>query len=154
MLNTIDKLAKLLYNESMINKGTESLKSQGRKDEMAPDRKYYAVMSDKWGDMTIVYDDIVKAYQKVVNDMYYFPDGCIREIENGLCIREIEQKDFDEVYRLAANIIKAKTWMEAYEDLDHLMNLLDMDAEWIEADGDTFQDVIEKAGKKIGVELV
>ena len=122
---------------------------------MSENKTTYVAVKDQWGSgMSIALDSLEKAQQKVVNDLWFFPEGYVAVIENGVCIKNIEQKDFDEVYRLAANIIKAKTWFEAYDDIDHLMNWLDMDAEWIAADDMTAEDVIRKAGQKIGVELV
>ena len=121
---------------------------------MAPDRKYYAVMHDRWGDMTIVYDDIVKAYQRVVNDLDIHPDGCIRVIENGICIREIEQKDFDLLYNCAATIVKAECWSDVVDEMAIVCWMVGLEDEWNNAIGNSFLDVLRKAGSRIGVDLL
>ena len=50
--------------------------------------------------------------------------------------------------------MKAEDWDACRDDIEHLMHWLDMDEEWAQADDMTAENVIRKAGKQIGIDLV
>lgn len=117
--------------------------------------KWYAVMEDRncddwgWGSK-----DLNQAYKMVIEIIDKHPDAYIAVIENDCCVDEIGIGNFDTVYYYAAQIAKAHDWDEARDDFEHLMHWLDMEDEWKSTDADNFEDVLRKAGKKIGVDLV
>ena len=119
------------------------------------ENKWYAVMTDSsdndWGTGSF---DIREAEKMVVNNLDVYPDGYIAVIENNTCIDTIETEDFSSVYMYAARIIKAHDWDACRDDIEHLMYWLDMDEEWAQADDMTAENVIRKAGQKIGIDLV
>lgn len=119
------------------------------------ENKWYAVMLDRddndWGYGS---ENLEDAMRMVADQVDKNPDAYIAVIENDVCISEIAQEDFDPVYANACEIIKAKDWDACRDALDSLMYWLGMEVEWKDADADNFEDVIRKAGKQIGIDLV
>ena len=54
---------------------------------------------------------------------------------------------------LAETINKAHDWEEVIEELNELCELAGIENEWKQADGDDFEDVIDKAADILGVEI-
>ena len=119
------------------------------------ENKWFAVMTDHddndWGYGSADYEE---AMRMVINALDVYPDGYIAIIENDVCIEERHPDDFDGVYYYAGQIVKAKDWDACHDDIEHLMHWLDMDEEWAQADDMTAENVIRKAGQKIGIDLV
>ena len=118
-------------------------------------KKWYAVMTnrddDDWGTGSF---DRYESEKMVIKNLDFYPDGYIAVIENDVCVDEISTEDFCTPFMYAARIIKAHDWNEAQDDLNGLMHSIQLDSEWAQADGDTFEDVIRKAGNMIGVDLI
>ena len=53
----------------------------------------------------------------------------------------------------ASAIREADTWEECENECAELCRLAGMESEWREADGDTFEDVLIEAAKKLNVEI-
>ena len=117
--------------------------------------KWYAVMNDRddddWGVGSYDGDE---AQKMVIRNIDIYPDGYIAIIENDTCIGEIHPEDFNPIYYNAYKIVTAKDWNECRDELQSLARWLDMESEWENADGDTFENVIREMGKKIGIDLV
>lgn len=117
--------------------------------------KWYAVMTgpndDDWGTGSF---DRGEAEKMVVKNLDIYPDGYIAVIENDVCVDEISTEDFSTEYMYAARVIKAHDWDACRDDLDGLMRSLQLESDWAQADGDTFEDVIRHAGEMIGIELI
>ena len=117
--------------------------------------KWYAVMMDRddndWGYGS---EDKAEAMRMVIDRLDTNPDSYIAVIDNDVCVEEIIPDDFDGPYYYAAQIVKAHDFDACRDDLDHLMHWLDLDEEWKQADGDSFETVIRKAGQMIGVSLI
>ena len=75
-------------------------------------------------------------------------DSC----ENVTCIKEIS---FERYHALntASAIREADTWDECEPECAELCRLANMESEWLEADGDTFEEVLIEAAKKLNVEI-
>lgn len=54
---------------------------------------------------------------------------------------------------LALIISNTDTWDECKNECAELCRLAGMESEWQEADGDTFEDVVYKAAKKLNVKI-
>ena len=54
---------------------------------------------------------------------------------------------------IASVIRKADTWLECEDECAELCRLAGMESEWREADGDTFEEVLIEAAKKLKVEI-
>ena len=117
--------------------------------------KWYAVMTDRddtdWGTGSF---DRGEAEKMVVRNLDIYPDGYIAVIDGDECVDEITTEDFATPYMYAARIKKAHDWEACRDDLDGLMRSLQLDSEWAQADGDTFEAVIRRAGEMIGVDLM
>ena len=57
------------------------------------------------------------------------------------------------VLHIASAIREADTWDECEPECAELCRLADMESEWLEADGDTFEAVLIEAAKKLNVEI-
>lgn len=58
-----------------------------------------------------------------------------------------------EIEALAKNVRDASDWNEACQYLKEIMVIADLEQEWCEATGDTFEDVIREAGIRLNVNL-
>ena len=117
--------------------------------------KWYAVMTNRddndWGTGSF---DRYEAEKMVVKNLDIYPEGYIAVIVNDTCVDKIATEDFSAPFMYAARVIKAHDWDACQDDLNGLMRSIQLETEWSEADGDTFEDVIRKAGEMIGVNLI
>ncbi len=58
-----------------------------------------------------------------------------------------------EIEALAKKVRDAADWNEACQHLDEIMTIADLQQEWKEATGDTFEEVIREAGVRLNVNL-
>ena len=67
----------------------------------------------------------------------------------------INEISFERYHALntAATIRKADTWEDCENECAELCRLAGMEYEWREADGDTFEDVLIEASKKLNIEI-
>lgn len=80
---------------------------------------------------------------------FYEPDADPEEVANRrVDITAVELQKAEEV---ALRIRMADDWHEY--DCRELCDLADMEKEWEEADGDTFEGVVQKAADKLGVDI-
>lgn len=72
--------------------------------------------------------------------------------ENVICIKEIT---FERYHALNVSfaIANADTWEECEPECAELCRLANMESEWCEADGETFEAVLIEAAKKLNVEI-
>ena len=72
--------------------------------------------------------------------------------ENMVSVKEIS---FERYYALntAATIREADTWGDCENECAELCRLANMESEWREADGETFEAVLIEAAKKLNVEI-
>ena len=72
--------------------------------------------------------------------------------ENVICIKEIT---FERYHALntAFAIREADTWEDCEPECAELCRLAGMESEWLEADGETFEAVLNEAAKKLNVEI-
>ena len=72
--------------------------------------------------------------------------------ENLVSINEIS---FERYHALntAAAIREADTWDDCEEECTELCRLANMESEWLEADGETFEAVLIEAAKKLNVAI-
>lgn len=72
--------------------------------------------------------------------------------ENLISVSEIS---FERYYilNIAATIANAETWLDCEEECVELCRLADMESEWREAGGDTFESVLNEAAKKLNVDI-
>ena len=68
-------------------------------------------------------------------------------------IDEREDNKMSRAKELAETINKAHDWEEVIEELNELCELAGIENEWKQADGDDFEDVIDKAADILGVEI-
>lgn len=57
------------------------------------------------------------------------------------------------VLKIASAISNAETWLDCEEECVELCRLAGMLTEWREADGDTFESVLNEAAKKLNVKI-
>ena len=72
--------------------------------------------------------------------------------ENVICIKEISFERYHAL-NIASAIRNADTWEDCEYECCELCRLAGMESEWREADGDTFEDVLIEAAKKLKVEI-
>ena len=72
--------------------------------------------------------------------------------ENLVSINEISFKRYH-VLNTAAAIREANTWDECEPECTELCRLAGIEAEWANADGDTFESVLEKAAELLNVKI-
>ena len=148
--------------QNLIDEATAEIEAEEKAEnetaqavEETEPKKWYAVMQnandDDWSYGSA---DKEEAMRMVIARLEDYPEGYIAVIENDVCVEEIRQDDFDTVYCYASRIVKAHDWDACRDDIEHLMYWLDMKDEWDSADDMTSEDVIRKAGRKIGIDLV
>ena len=72
--------------------------------------------------------------------------------ENVICIKEITFERYHAL-NMSFAIANADTWDECEYECCELCRLAGMESEWLEADGETFEDVLIEAAKKLNVEI-
>ena len=72
--------------------------------------------------------------------------------ENLVAIKEITFERYCTL-KMAAAIVNADTWLDCEEECVELCRLAGMESEWREADGDTFEVVLNEAAKKLNVKI-
>ena len=72
--------------------------------------------------------------------------------ENVICIKEITFERYHAL-NIAFAIANADTWKECEPECAELCRLAGMESEWLEADGETFEEVLIEAAKKLNVEI-
>lgn len=67
----------------------------------------------------------------------------------------VNEISFDRYHALhiASAIREADTWGDCEEECAELCRLAGMEFEWLEADGETFESVLNEAAKKLNVEI-
>ena len=71
---------------------------------------------------------------------------------NLVAIKEISFKRYH-VLNIASAIHEADTWEDCENECFELCRLANMESEWREADGETFEDVLIEAAKRLNVEI-
>ena len=92
---------------------------------------------------------IVKAYT-LIGATYVI--AAYGSCENVICIKEITFKRYHAL-DIAFAIANADSWEDCEPECAELCRLAGMESEWLEADGDTFEDVLIEAAKKLGVKI-
>ena len=72
--------------------------------------------------------------------------------EDVVAVKEISFKRYH-VLNTASAIRGADTWDDCENECAELCRLAGMESEWLEADGDTFEEVLNEAAKKLNVEI-
>lgn len=72
--------------------------------------------------------------------------------ERILAVTEVSASRYHAL-KIAAAIANADTWLECGEECVELCRLAGMESEWQEADGDTFEAVLNEAAKKLNVKI-
>lgn len=72
--------------------------------------------------------------------------------ENVICIKEITFERYHAL-NMSFAIANADTWEDCENECAELCRLANMESEWLEADGDTFEAVLIEAAKKLNVEI-
>ena len=72
--------------------------------------------------------------------------------ENVICIKEITFERYHAL-NMSFAIANADTWEDCENECAELCRLANMESEWREADGDTFEAVLIEAAKKLNVEI-
>lgn len=72
--------------------------------------------------------------------------------ENLVAINEISFERYHALH-IASVIREADEWGECENECAELCRLAGMESEWIEADGETFEEVLIEAAKKMNVEI-
>ena len=72
--------------------------------------------------------------------------------ENLVAINEISFERYHAL-NIAFTIREADTWEDCEEECDELCRMANMESEWLEADGETFESVLIEAAKKLNVEI-
>ena len=91
----------------------------------------------------------VKAYT-LIGAIYTI--AAYKSCEDVICIREITFERYHAI-NTAFAIVNADTWEECEEECAELCRLANMESEWREADGDTFEAVLIEAAKRLNVEI-
>ena len=76
----------------------------------------------------------------------------IHAYENVVSINEISFERYHTL-NIASAIREADTWLDCEDECAELCRLAGMESEWREADGETFEDVLIEAAKKLNVEI-
>ena len=92
---------------------------------------------------------IVKAYT-IIGATYVI--AAYGSCENVICIKEITFERYHAL-DIAFAIANADTWDECEPECAELCRLANMESEWLEADGETFEAVLIEAAKKLNVEI-
>ena len=72
--------------------------------------------------------------------------------ENLVSVNEISFERYH-VLNTASAIREAGTWLDCENECAELCRLAGMQSEWVEADGETFEDVLIEAAKRLNVEI-
>ena len=72
--------------------------------------------------------------------------------ERILAVTEVSASRYHAL-KIAAEISNDDTWLECEEEGMELCRLAGMESEWQEADGDTFESVLNEAAKKLNVKI-
>ena len=72
--------------------------------------------------------------------------------EDVVSVNEISFERYN-ILNIASAIREAGTWKDCEEECGELCRLAGMESEWKEADGETFEEVIFEAAKKLNVEI-
>lgn len=72
--------------------------------------------------------------------------------ERILAVTEVSASRYHAL-KIAATIANTDTWLECEEECIELCRLAGMESEWQEADGDTFESVLNEAAKKLNVKI-
>ena len=72
--------------------------------------------------------------------------------ENVICIKEITFERYHAL-NISFAIANADTWDDCEYECCELCRLAGMESEWLEADGETFESVLNEAAKKLNVEI-
>ena len=109
-------------------------------------KKAYEVIY-KVGQNTVT--KIVKAYT-LIGATYVI--GAYGSCENVICIKEITFERYHAL-DIAFAIANADSWDDCEPECAELCRLANMESEWLEADGETFEAVLIEAAKKLNVEI-
>lgn len=109
-----------------------------------------------------------KAYEVTYKDGNEFKTATVKDytLIGALCkcsnymnldedIVAVNEISFERYYLLdiASAIREADTWLDCENECAELCRLAGMESEWREADGETFEDVLIEAAKKLNVEI-
>ena len=109
-----------------------------------------------------------KAYEATFKDGYDFKTvtvkgytliGALCKLANYMNVYEdvvaVNEISFERYHTLniASAIRDADTWLDCENECAELCRLANMESEWREADGDTFEAVLIEAAKKLNVEI-
>ena len=72
--------------------------------------------------------------------------------EDVVSVNEISFERYHTLH-IASAIREADTWEDCEYECCELCRMADMESEWREADGETFEEVLIKAAKKLNVEI-
>ena len=72
--------------------------------------------------------------------------------ENLVFVNEISFERYHTL-NIASAIREADTWKDCEEECAELCRLAGMESEWVEADGENFEEVLIEAAKKLHVEI-
>ena len=72
--------------------------------------------------------------------------------EDVVAVNEISYERYHTL-KIAFAIRESDTWDECEPECAELCRLADMESEWREADGETFEEVLIEAAKKLNVEI-
>ena len=72
--------------------------------------------------------------------------------ENLVYVNEISFERYH-ILNTASAIREADTWSDCEEECAELCRMANMEFEWLEADGETFESVLIEAAKKLNVEI-
>ena len=76
----------------------------------------------------------------------------INVYEDVVSVNEISFERYHAL-NIASTIREADTWEDCEEECDELCRMANMESEWLEADGETFEAVLIEAAKKLNVEI-
>lgn len=107
-------------------------------------KAYEVTLKDGSGFKTVT----VKAYTLIGATYIIAANVC----ENLVAINEITFERYH-VVNTAAAIREADTWDECEPECAELCRLAGMESEWLNADGDTFESVLEKAAELLCVKI-
>ena len=72
--------------------------------------------------------------------------------ENLVAVNEINFERYHAL-NIASAIREADTWSDCEEECAELCRMANMEFEWLEADGESFEEVLIEAAKKLNVEI-
>ena len=107
---------------------------------------------------------MIKAYEvkykdgnefKTVAKKGYSLIGAVCKLRDDIYAVSVNEISFERYHALniASAIREADTWDECENKCAELCRLAGMESEWREADGETFEDVLIEAAKKLKVEI-